>query len=365
MKKVIFVLVAAVFLSVLCISSFAAESDFEYVLVDGGVEISSYNGDDLEVEVPSEIDSKPVVSIGYKAFANEKMREVILPSSVKNIADSAFLDCMFLEKVNIPNGVKKINFATFKGCTLLRVISLPTSIEEISAEAFCNCSSLQTVGVIPSGVTLIGENAFFKCISLTEFEVDDLNAVFECVDGVIYTENGNVLALYPPGKKDKTFVIPESVSIIESDAFESSQVKEIVIPSTVKEVKDNAFHLSAVKDVTFEGNIILGECAFLECAQLKSAVFKKSVEFGANPFDMCEKVTVYAKEGDAILDYALKNNLYYGYVDGEKITRPFQMPKINWGEVAFWVVTVVVVVGGFVLFRLFGRNRENEKLINK
>jgi hypothetical protein len=80
---------------------------------------------------------------------------------------------------------------------------------------------------------------------------------------------------------------------------------------------------------------------------------------------MCDKVTVYAKKGDAILEYAVKNNLYYGYVDGENITKPFQKLKIDWGAVIFWVVAVIVVLGGFILFRIFGTNRESERLINK
>jgi lactocepin len=365
MKRICFCLVLAIVFSLFCFGVSAKESDFKYELTDGGVEITAYNGDETEVVVPSEIEGQTVVSIGYKAFANENMRKVTLPETVVYVSDSAFLDCIFLEEVVLPSGIDKINFATFKGCTLLRKVMLPQSVVEISAEAFCNCPSLQTVGVIPSGVTTIGENAFFKCISLKSFEVDENNPIYKCVDGVIYTENGAVLALYPPGKNDKTFLIPENVSIIESDAFESSQIKEIVVPATVKEVRDNAFHLSSVKDVTFEGDIILGECAFLECLNLESAVFKKSVEFGANPFDMCDKVTVYAKKGDAILEYAVKNNLYYGYVDGEKITKPFQKLKIDWGAVIFWVVAVIVVLGGFILFRIFGTNRESERLINK
>lgn len=362
MKRICFIL-GFILVFAMLPSLVFAQDDFGYEVIDGGVEITSYKGEELEVTVPSEIDKMAVVSIGYKAFANDDMRKIVLPETIVNISDSAFLDCLFLEEVIIPEGITEIKYATFKGCTLLRKVALPSGLLKIGDDAFNTCSSLQTVGVIPKGVTEIGNGAFFRCTSLKALEVDSENPVFESEDGVIYTENKRVLWFYPAGKNDKTFTIPETVEVIASDAFEVSSLKKIVIPETVKKVGDNAFHLSSIKEVVFEGDIVLEECAFLECENLKKAVFKKDVEFGALVFDMCEKATVYADIDHPILTYAKENNLYYGYVDGEKITRPLQMPKIDWNAVIFWCVTVVVVSGGAVLFVLFGKKKKETKIV--
>ena len=362
MKRICFIL-GFILVLVLLPNLVFAQNDFGYEVTQGKVEITSYKGEELEVTVPSEIDGMPVVSIGYKAFANDDMKKIVLPETIVNISDSAFLDCMFLEEVVIPEGVTEIKHATFKGCTLLRNVTLPSGLLKIEDDAFNTCSSLQTVGVIPSGVTEIGNGAFFRCTSLKAIEVDGENPVFESEDGVIYTENKRVLWLYPAGKNDKTFLIPETVEVIASDAFEAANLKSISIPETVKKVGNNAFHLSTLKEVVFEGDIVLEECAFLECENLKKAVFKKDVEFGALVFDMCEKVTVYADMDHPILAYAKENNLYYGYVDGEKMTRPLQMPKIDWNAVIFWCVTAVVVVGGAVLFVLFGKKKKETKIV--
>ena len=115
-------------------------------------------------------------------FANSALTSITIPSSVIEIADSAFKDCRDLVTVNLPDSITRINSATFSGCkslteihlpetitsigesafadcTYLTSISLPSRTERISPYAFENCRALETV-YIPSALTHISENAF-------------------------------------------------------------------------------------------------------------------------------------------------------------------------------------------------------------
>ena len=62
--------------------SYSVEKDTNYVTID------AYNGSAANVTIPSVIDSNPVKTIGYRAFAgNETLVTVTVPDSVTYIAD--------------------------------------------------------------------------------------------------------------------------------------------------------------------------------------------------------------------------------------------------------------------------------------
>lgn len=74
----------------------------------------------------------------------------------------------------------------------------------------------------------------------------------------------------------KNFVIPESVIIIEENAFAQAKgVEELVIPASVTTVEEAAFqHMANLNKVTFEGNTAIQGYAFRGCAQLRTVVLK-------------------------------------------------------------------------------------------
>lgn len=72
------------------------------------------------VQVPSEVEGKPVTGIGKKAFLSRKnMRELLLPVTIGKIEDWAFAYCGKLERIVIPGVVEEIGRAVFANCTSL------------------------------------------------------------------------------------------------------------------------------------------------------------------------------------------------------------------------------------------------------
>lgn len=364
MKKLLSVLICAVLIliSVMSVNASVVGEKLIYDVFDTHVEIVGLNTEDTKIVVPSEIEGKPVTKIGYRAFCGSYIREIVLPDTIEEIGAGAFLDCLFLEKVEIPFGVSEIKFQTFRGCTLLRDVSIPESVTKIDDEAFYACSSLRNLSELSKDLTVIGESAFLDCHSLENIYINEENSVFKSVGGVLYTNSGEELFLYPAGKKDKTFEIPSTVRVLKEDAFEFSLLEEIVIPATVEIIEKNCFHhCPNLKSVIFEDSeVTVEDCAFLECSSLKKVVIPSDkIVLKNNVFDMCDKATLYAPENSNAFEYGVNANLYKGYVNADgSLSRPIQMPKINWGKVGTVFGGIVLVVGGFFLYRKFGKDKK-------
>lgn len=205
-----------------------------------------------------------VTTIDHGAFMwCSKLSTVTIPSSVTTIRGKAFYGCG-VTSIVIPSSVDSIAAMTFMNCTSLTSITIPSSVTAIGASAFCNCNRLPSI-VIPSSVTSIGNFAFDNCESLTKIfipssvisigsaafsgctaliEIDTNNPVYSSLNSVIYNKDKTTLIQCPTTKSGK-FVIPSSVTSIESGAFwECRHLTSISIPSSVISIKNGAFSSS-------------------------------------------------------------------------------------------------------------------------
>lgn len=102
-----------------------------------GLEITGYEGEPgEELAIPGEIDGRPVLRVGAKAFQTCKsLRSVSFPDGQRAIGKSAFQFCK-LKSVTFPEGVAAIGDSAFRGCFQLAKAALPESLQEIGREAF-------------------------------------------------------------------------------------------------------------------------------------------------------------------------------------------------------------------------------------
>ena len=101
-----------------------------------------------------------------------KEKNYIIPNSVTNIGDNAFMYCKSLTSIKIPDGVTNIGSWAFLGCESLTSINIPNSVTNIREETFSSCKSLTSIK-IPNSVTNIGSWAFASCESLTCINIPD------------------------------------------------------------------------------------------------------------------------------------------------------------------------------------------------
>lgn len=129
----------------------------------------------------------------------------------------------------------------FRSCTKLTSIVLPPSIETIHHSAFKDCSSLKAIRV-PAKVREIQWYAFQGCYSLPAIEVDEANPYFRAVDGVLFSKDMTQLVIYPDGKLDTSYQIPEGVTTILEYAFlENNSIEAVHIPASVSDIVRASF----------------------------------------------------------------------------------------------------------------------------
>ena len=133
-----------------------------------------------------------------------------------------------LEKVNIPNTVTLIYDNAFKDCISLTSVNIPNSVTRMTWCAFYGCTGLTSV-TIPNSLTEIGYGAFAHCTGLTSVTIP--NSVTK------------ISAVAFKGCTGLTSVtIPNSVTIIWVCAFYGcTGLTSVTIPNSVTEIRAEAF----------------------------------------------------------------------------------------------------------------------------
>lgn len=114
-----------------------------------------------------------------------------------------------LLSVNIPNKLEKIGFYVFAGCSKLLSIRIPKSVTGIEYSAFRRCSSLASISVAEANPVY------------TSTSTDGTR-----VEGII-EKSSNTLIL-----GCRNTVIPDSVTVIGSNAFAGSEGIKLTIPES-------------------------------------------------------------------------------------------------------------------------------------
>ena len=150
-------------------------------------------------------------------------------------------------------------------------------------------------------------------MNLKQFDVASGNKWLKSYKGILYTKNGKKLISVPRKYTAKTVkvkkgttkiaesafsfctnfkkvILPDTVKVIEQNAFECCSLNYIRMPRKLKELGSYAFYNSALKKITVYGKVELDE-TFSDCKKLKSVVLKKGVKkLGEYVFTSCPKL---------------------------------------------------------------------------
>ena len=344
----------------------------KYEEAEGGYKILGYvDGVDLPLlYIPSYIGRKPVVSIAGRAFnASKTLTAVYVPSTVKDIGDSAFFGCNNLDRVSIQGGNLKIGNRAFACCRSLKRVVFNGAAAELGDYAFWDCSKiaiyytqnvtaigecafigsglsgeldLRGVKNIKSGafngceitsITIgknlseIGPSAFFNCDDLNEIKLSDENDEYVYVDGCLIRRSDNTLVLGLASA-----VIPETVISIGDYAFTyRKNLSEIAIPSSVTAIGSYAFaNCENLKTIEVSESVkSIQSCVFKSCVSLTKATWRTLVSVPDSVFENCSaladvKLSNVAKIGE---------RAFSGCIGLKEIILPQSLTEI--GEYAF------------------------------
>ena len=111
----------------------------------------------------------------------------------------------------------------------------------IADEAFAGCDAITHV-TIGSSVTSIGANAFGGCTALAEINVDGSNTAYSSANGVLFDKAQTALLLYPAGKADAAYTVPDGVTAIGKEAVRGcTALTGLTLPATLTAVGEMAF----------------------------------------------------------------------------------------------------------------------------
>ena len=217
-----------------------------------------------------------------------------IPEGVTSIGKYAFFECSSLSQINIPEGVTTIGDGAFRFCRSLSKIELPSSVTRIAGYAFNGCSSLTKIK-LPSSVTSIEDSVFGGCSSLAEINVQEENKNYSSVNGILFNKEKTEITIYPAGKKETSYNIPERVISIGRGAFEDcSSLAEINIPEGVTSIGSSAFAgCSSLSKIELPSSAIsIGFHAFWECSSLTEINIPEGVtSIGSSAFEYCRSLT--------------------------------------------------------------------------
>ena len=235
------------------------QSGFSYAVYEDHVELLSYQGEKLDVNIPETLMGKPVTIIGEGCFETKDITSVYLSANVAEMKANAFGACQELEYVTGDADVESVPFAAFINCKKLKTVKVGNHIKHIGEFAFYGCEKLESIGKQPD-LESIGRHAFEYAGPLFEFHVPEntevRNFAFCSSEWVknqteefVIVGNGSLVTYRG---SDEILEIPYGITKIDGNTFyfceKAGDIREIYLPDTVEELTSTAF--SHCHDIT-------------------------------------------------------------------------------------------------------------------
>ncbi len=266
-----------------------------------------------------------------------------IPSSVKKIKETAFYGNKKITEITMPDNLTEIETGAFVNCTSLKKVTLNKNLKSIPDYAFNN-TGIEDIN-IPASVTSLNSIAFIGTATLKNINIDPNNSVYKSDNGIVFSKDGTKLLMYPRGKTDASYAIPDTVKSIGESAFIDANVTSVTIPNGVTSLGDWCFSRSKLTSIVLPSSITsMGNGSFVECKDMVSAKIDANVKvLPYESFFKCEKLKEVTFNNNieeiSNLAFALCTSL-------ESITLPESLKRIEYGfEKCSGIKSVVIPAG--------------------
>ncbi len=254
---------------------------------------------------------KDGVLLGYYGLGGD----IIIPNTVTQIGNEAFLDNDTVTSVTIPGSVSSIGYNAFQGATELEEVIFADPIDGadliIRLSAFADCPKLTTVE-IPATAIYVTANVFKGSTALTEVQVhpqnpyyftDEYGVMFgpKVIEGEPqYDEPTKSLNSYPAGRTASHYDIPSTVDgftidMIWPGGFEGAKhLTSIGIPASLLTIGTSAFEETGLVEMTIPATVTdVGDFIFEGCEDLVEVTFENNM--GEMPWRIFEDCTALTR----------------------------------------------------------------------
>ncbi len=193
-----------------------------------------------------------------------------------------------INSVIIESGITSIGDTAFYKCISLKNVTIPNSVSTIGYRALSECISLTSI-IIPDSVTSIAGGVFWGCSSLTNVTIS--NNVTSIGERVFIDCTSLTSISIPSGVTSigygafyrctslTSITIPNGVTAIGSNAFSNcTSLTSITIPNGVTAIGSNAFSdCTSLTSITVPSSVtVIGEGVFYHCTSLTSVIIPSS-----------------------------------------------------------------------------------------
>lgn len=190
------------------------------------------------------------------SFENPYVGKLVIPSEFNGRKVSAVRQIwhsLNVTSIIISDGIKEIDNDAFFGCKNLKEVYIPKSVERLKfGDSF----------------------SWYGCDSLENVYVADDNEFFCSIDGVVYTKDKKTLMMYPSGKSDKSFTVPDFVTTLnEWSFFSCKNIESVFISEGVTELESMAFWLcDKLETIEIPASVVKCDSSIADCHGLKKVI---------------------------------------------------------------------------------------------
>lgn len=164
------------------------------------------------------------------------------------------------------NGVAPCQYVGQSGDWVIPSSAVNMPVTGVSFYLFDAYSTVETL-YIPETVKNLETTGLNYCSKLKKIEVAENNTSFASVDGVLFDKSVSNLLIYPTGKEETSFAIPNTIKQLGESVFErNTNLTDVLIPASVTSI-------------------------------------------GKTPFNDNSKITIYADEGTYGYEFAKQNGI--------------------------------------------------------
>lgn len=219
---------------------------------------------------------KPVTEISTCAFYANRIKEIIIPSTVEVIRNLAFYSSI-LEEVTFEgkSKLRSIEDSAF-GYSKLKYISLPGSLEEVGYSIFGGCSSLENISVEYN-------SGHFYHMNIPDG--DNYVLILAYSD-----DNESTIIAYPAGAKKQNLYLGYLSKVGDAAFTNCDNLITCSISGLETIGKYNFIYCKNLENVAMSQVRYIGESVLYDCDELKSVTLPEVVEIGNN--SICDNASL-------------------------------------------------------------------------
>ncbi len=328
-------------------------------LDDGTLEIRTYKGSELFVDVPDMVGKKTVSAMGSSVFGVrgrppggekqpdcsriirihvpegivrigsfafrgcEALETLELPSTLEKFGEGACQSCVSLTSIRLPDRIACLPEVAFYGCGSLKEVVFPGSLQRISRYAFARCSALVRV-VLPAGLEEIEDEAFWDCSGMEECILPDSlcrlgRKVFSGCGNLKEIRLPDGITSLPAGiflgcKELQRVVLPRNLQFIGDYAFtHCAALRSLELPASCRMLGTDALTGTGLEELTLpEGFEVLKNGVFRQCANLRVLTLPRSLKMrSCRLHEELPEVIIRAWPGSPAARYAKNRGMKY------------------------------------------------------